>query len=88
MVTDAIPYVESGQLRGILAGMPGAAEYEDLVYNYLQSLDGNKYINENVKIIPGKATARMSSQSMAHLLMVLLIIFGNISYYYKMKEKE
>jgi hypothetical protein len=54
----------------------------------LQSLDGNKYINENVKIIPGKATSRMSSQSMAHLLMVLLIIFGNISYYYKMKEKE
>ena len=27
MVTDAIPYVESGQIRGILAGMPGAAEY-------------------------------------------------------------
>ncbi len=88
MVTDAIPYVESGQLRGILAGMPGAAEYEGLVYNYLQSLDGNQYINENVKIIPGKATSRMSSQSMSHLLMVLLIIFGNISYYYKMKEKE
>ena len=31
MVTDAIPYVESGQLKGILAGMPGAAEYENLV---------------------------------------------------------
>jgi hypothetical protein len=25
MVTDAIPYVESGQLKGIIAGMPGAA---------------------------------------------------------------
>ena len=35
MVTDAIPYVESGQLRGILAGMPGAAEYEKMVYDYM-----------------------------------------------------
>ena len=35
MVTDAIPYVESGQLQGILAGMPGAAEYEKLVYEYM-----------------------------------------------------
>ena len=33
MVTDAIPYVESGQIRGILAGMPGAAEYEQMVFN-------------------------------------------------------
>ena len=36
MVTDAIPYVESGQMKGILAGMPGAAEYENLVYNIMK----------------------------------------------------
>jgi len=35
MVTDAIPYVQSGQLKGILAGMPGAAEYEKLVFDYM-----------------------------------------------------
>ena len=30
-VTEVIPYVEHGQVKGILAGMPGAAEYEKLV---------------------------------------------------------
>ena len=30
-VNELIPYVQSGQLKGILAGMPGAAEYETLI---------------------------------------------------------
>ena len=87
MVTDAIPYVESGQIRGILAGMPGAAEYETLVYDYLNKLDNNKFMNKGVSIIPGKATSRMSAQSIAHLLMVVFIIFGNISYYLIRRDK-
>ena len=88
MVTDAIPYVESGQLKGILAGMPGAAEYEQLVYEYMieEQLNNNAYINKNVEIQKGKAFARMSAQSVAHLLMVILIIVGNIAYYYSRKE--
>ena len=81
MVTDAIPYVESGQIRGILAGMPGAAEYEQMVFKYLSNEKDNKFLNKDVSIIPGKATSRMSAQSIAHLLMVIFIIFGNISYY-------
>ena len=88
MVTDAIPYVESGQLKGILAGMPGAAEYEQLVYEHMieEQLNNNAYINKNVEIQKGKAFARMSAQSVAHLLMVILIIVGNIAYYYSRKE--
>ena len=81
MVTDAIPYVESGQIRGILAGMPGAAEYEQMVFKYLNEMEENKFLNKDVAVIPGKATSRMSAQSIAHLLMVIFIIFGNISYY-------
>tara|TARA_B110000116_G_C16784467_1_gene560110 strand:- start:1310 stop:2218 length:909 start_codon:yes stop_codon:yes gene_type:complete len=90
MVTDAIPYVESGQLMGILAGMPGAAEYEQLVYEYMvnEKKINNKYINSSVLIGKGKAYSRMSAQSVAHLLMVLLIIIGNIAYYYNRKENE
>ncbi len=88
MVTDAIPYVESGQLRGILAGMPGAAEYEDLVFKYLSELDSNKNMNTNVSLVPGKASSRMSAQSISHILMVLFIIFGNISYYFKRSGKN
>jgi len=81
MVTDAVPYVESGQIRGILAGMPGAAEYEQMVFKYLNDIEDNKFLNKDVEVIPGKATSRMSAQSIAHLLMVIFIIFGNISYY-------
>ena len=85
MVTDAIPYVESGQLKGILAGMPGAAEYEKMVYDYLviESDNNNKYINEKSTIKKGKAFARMSAQSVAHLLMVAFIVLGNLSYYFE-----
>jgi len=88
MVTDAIPYVESGQLKGILAGMPGAAEYEKMVYEYLSNelQNNNKYINQNATISKGKAFARMSAQSVAHLLMVIFIILGNLSYYYERRR--
>ena len=30
-VNEVMPYVQSGQVKGILAGMPGAAEYEKLI---------------------------------------------------------
>ena len=88
MVTDAIPYVESGQIRGILAGMPGAAEYEQMVFNHLNSLEKNKYMNSDIAVAPGKATSRMSAQSIAHVLMVLFIILGNISYYLLRRRTE
>ncbi len=88
MVTDAIPYVESGQLKGILAGMPGAAEYEKLVYDYmiLEQNSNNKYIVSDVMVERGKAHSRMSAQSVAHLLMVLFIIIGNLAYYFNRRE--
>ena len=88
MVTDAIPYVESGQLKGILAGMPGAAEYEKMVYDFMvnEQINNNLFINPQGKIVKGKAYARMSAQSVAHLLMVLFIVIGNIAYYYSRKE--
>jgi hypothetical protein len=88
MVTDAIPYVESGQLRGILAGMPGAAEYEKMVYDYMiiEQENNNLNINTKMSITKGKAYARMSAQSVAHLLMVIFIIIGNLSYYFSRKE--
>ena len=72
-VTDIIPYVENKQILGILAGMPGAAEYESLVQNKLQDMD--------VISSPGKATGMMAAQSIAHVVIVIFIIFGNITYY-------
>jgi hypothetical protein len=87
MVTDAIPYVESGQLKGILAGMPGAAEYEKMVYDFLQEqLNKNSNLNNDAVLTKGKAFARMSAQSVSHLLMVIFIILGNVSYYFSRKN--
>ena len=78
-VTDILPYVENGQIRGILAGMPGAAEYESLVEAELQKMD--------IAVKPGKASSMMAAQSIAHVVIVLFIIFGNITYYITRKKK-
>ena len=62
-VNDVMPYVQSGQVKGILAGMPGAAEYEALIGS------------------PGIGTSGMDAQSVAHLVIVLFIVLGNIGYF-------
>jgi len=79
-VTDILPYVENGQIRGILAGMPGAAEYESLVDKKLDVM--------NISIKPGQATGMMAAQSIAHLVIVMFIIFGNITYYITRNKKR
>ena len=45
-------------------------------------------INIDADILRGKATSRMSSQSLAHLFIVLFIILGNLSYYYIKRNQE
>ena len=79
-VTDIIPYVENNQIRGILAGMPGAAQYEKLVKDELDRL--------GIPNIPGKALSMMSAQSMAHIVIVIFIILGNISYFLTRKNRN
>ena len=79
-VTDVIPYVENDQILGILAGMPGAAQYEKLVENELSSM--------GIDSVVGKASSMMSAQSIAHIVIVLFIILGNISYFITRKEKK
>ena len=79
-VTDILPYVENGQIRGILAGMPGAAEYESLVEAELRKMD--------ITVKPGKASSMMAAQSIAHVVIVLFIILGNITYYITRKKNR
>jgi len=69
-VNEIIPYENAGQLRGVIAGMPGAAEYEALI--------GKK----------GLGTSGMDAQSIAHLVIVLFIIFGNITYFLERRRSE
>ena len=78
-VTDLLPFVGTGQIRGILAGMPGAAEYENLVDAELKKM--------GIIGKPGKLLIMMSAQSVAHVVIVLFIVFGNIMYFITRKKK-
>lgn len=61
-VPGAMPFVRSGQLKGMLMGMRGAAEFEIMAG------------------IPGSAVAGMDAQSLAHVLIIIFIIIGNVAY--------
>ena len=69
-VTELLPYVNTGQLKGILAGLAGAASYESLTGEY------------------GPASKKMAPQSFAHLLIVVLIIIGNVTYFIINRRKN
>jgi len=69
-VNEVMPYVDSGQVRGILAGMPGAAEYEAMIEE------------------PGIGISGMDAQSIAHLVIVGFIIFGNVAFYLERKRSK
>jgi len=66
MAPDFFPFLDSGQLNGLIGGLVGAAQYEALI---------NK---------PGVATRGMKPQSVAHIILILFILFGNFCYFYTM----
>jgi hypothetical protein len=70
MATDYYPYLNAGQLVGLLGGMRGAAEYEALIDQPDQGFRG------------------MDSQSIIHLLIIVLIVVGNVAYFATRKAKK
>ncbi len=65
---DAYPYLGSGQLIGLFAGMKGAAEYETILVR-------NQY-----RLLSRSATKAMDAQSLGHLIIMVFIILGNIGF--------
>ncbi|MCD4690450.1 hypothetical protein K8S17_03225 [bacterium] len=63
MATDLYPFLDSGQLSGLLGGMRGAAEYEELIDRKDKGVQG------------------MDSQSIIHIMIIILIILGNTAYF-------
>lgn len=63
MVAGLYPYLQTGQLIGLIGGLKGAAEYEKLIKK------------------PEKATLGMKAQSIAHIAIMLLVVFGNVVYF-------
>ena len=66
---DFYPYFETGQFSGMLGGMKGAAEYEELV--------------ESKYHVGGRERAKegMGSQSAAHVAIMLFVVLGNVAYF-------
>jgi hypothetical protein len=77
---DFYPYVNSGQFTGMLAGMKGAAEYEELVTAKMnkEGLDWG---------LRNRGTEAMSSQTAAHLAIMAFIIIGNIGFFATRRRK-
>jgi hypothetical protein len=76
MAPQYYPFVQTGQVSGLMSGMKGAAEYEKLVldHGYARTL--------------GSAETGMNSQSMIHILIMLFIILGNIGYFFSRRQKK
>jgi hypothetical protein len=66
---DVYPYVETGQVTGLISGMKGASEYETMVQQ--------KGYSEGLL----RASQGMDAQSLGHLLIMIFIIIGNIGYF-------
>lgn len=89
------PYIPQ-QLPGLLGAIKGAAEYEKLVIDAyganvpLLDAEGQPLLDEDGEVvIPGKyleGIRRMGPQLVAHVLMILLIVIGNMVYFRARKE--
>ncbi len=76
MAPQYYPFVQTGQVSGLMSGMKGAAEYEHLVlrHGYARTL--------------GTAETGMNSQSMIHILIIVFILLGNIGYFFSRRSKK
>lgn len=72
---DFYPYYQTGQFSGLMVGMKGAAEYEELV---------EKHLNIKEKRV---ASESMQSLTYAHLVIMLFIIIGNIGFFIQRRRK-
>lgn len=104
MAADNFPYLQTGQLTGMLAGLKGAAEYEKLVdvfatYKNADGSIGRDFSKEVLKDSwiklsdiknPVYKTARigMNAQTVAHVMIIVFIALGNIGHFLNRKKTK
>lgn len=81
LAANYYPYIQTGQIIGVLGGVKGAAEYENLVNKLIKA-----EINQPAVRTP--AMKNMSALTVAELLIVLFIILGNIGYLTKKGQRR
>jgi hypothetical protein len=67
--TDYYPYLQAGQIKGLLAGGRAAAEYEGIL------------VDRKILQKPGDATRGLGSQSLALAVILAFIAIGNAAYF-------
>ncbi len=65
---DLYPFLKSGQLKGLLAGLPGGFQYERLL------------LKKGIRKEPSAVEENMAIQSVIHFLIVGLVLAGNVAY--------
>lgn len=75
MSPDLYPFIKSGQIRGLLAGLPGAHQYEMLLRE------------AGIKKTPSRIEADMAIQSAIHFLIIGLVALGNIGYWLEKRRR-
>jgi len=71
--TTYFPYFQAGQIKGFLPGISGAGAYEQMLDRMAKK--------QGVEMKQGDATASTSSQAVAHVVIIIFIIIGNISFF-------
>ena len=87
--TQYYPYLDTGQLNGLIGGLKGAAEYEKLVDDkYGLKANPNRKIPEDVekKTFLGNGMKGMGSQSIVHALIIFIVVITNIFYFITRKK--
>lgn len=72
--TQYYPYINTGQINGLIGGLKGAAEYEKL-------LDDKYGLGVGEKSLLGDGMKGMGSQSVVHALIILIVVITNIFYF-------
>jgi len=75
--TDMYPYIQTGQSIGLLGGMKGAAEYEQLLIDKLEK----EGIREDLIPSLRDASRGLDSQTLCHLVVIAFILMGNIAFF-------
>ncbi len=73
---DFYQYYQTGQFTGLMAGMKGAAEYEELVETRLNIKESRK------------ASEALPSLTYGHLVMIAFIIVGNFGYFMQRRRRK
>ena len=64
--TQYYPFIDTGQIIGLLGGLKGAAEYEQMI------------LKAGYVELAGAATKGMDAQSIVHLMTVIIVILANV----------